>query len=57
MLVSIKELNEAKLKEGIVLGAQIKQLLETHDFSIEFNARERKAWVKAENVKKKHSRR
>jgi hypothetical protein len=38
-------INEVMVKEGIFLGAQIKQKFEVHDFNAEFSATERKAWA------------
>jgi hypothetical protein len=41
------------MKEGIVVGLQIKQLFEDHDFSTKLNATERRAWEDSENVCRK----
>ena len=38
------------MKEGIVVGLQIKQLFEDHDFSTKLNATERRGWEAFENV-------
>jgi hypothetical protein len=38
------KISEAKMKEGIFIGSQIKQLFEDQDFSTELNSRERRAW-------------
>jgi hypothetical protein len=38
------KISEAKMKEGIFIGSQIKQLFEDHDFSTELNSTERRAW-------------
>ena len=46
----ISKNSEAKMKEGILIGPQIKQLFEDHDFSTELNAAERRAWEALENV-------
>jgi hypothetical protein len=40
----IPKISEAKMKEGIFVGPQIKQLLEDHDFSTKLNATERRTW-------------
>jgi hypothetical protein len=42
--------SEAKMKEGIFLGPQIKQLFEDGDFSTKLNAAESKVWDAFENV-------
>jgi hypothetical protein len=44
------KINEAKKKEGIFLGPQIKQLFEDGDFSTKLNAAESIAWDSFENV-------
>jgi hypothetical protein len=41
---------EAKMKEGIFVGPQIKQLLEDQDFCIKLNAVERRACKAFENI-------
>jgi hypothetical protein len=41
---------EAKLKEGIFVYAQIKQLFEDHDYSTKLNATERRDWEAFGNV-------
>ena len=37
-------MNEAKMKEGIFIGPQIKQLFKDQDFSTKLNTTERRAW-------------
>jgi hypothetical protein len=44
------KISEAKKKEGIFVGPQIKQLLEDHDFSTKLNATERRAWEAFKNI-------
>jgi hypothetical protein len=41
---------EAKMKEGIFVGPQIKQLLKDQDFRMKLNAVERIAWKAFENI-------
>ena len=43
-------ISEAKMKEEIFVGPQIKQLLEDQGFSIKLNAAERRAWKAFENI-------
>jgi len=44
------EIIEAKMKEGIFVGPQIKQLLKDQDFCIKLNAVEKRAWKAFENI-------
>ena len=44
------KISEAKMKKGIFIGPQIKQLFEDHDFSTKLNATERRACEAFENV-------
>jgi hypothetical protein len=44
------KISEAKIKEGIFAGPQIKQLFEDQDFSINLNSTDRRAWKPFENV-------
>ena len=41
---ALAKLSERKMKEGIFIGPQTKQLFEDEDFSAKLNARERRAW-------------
>jgi len=41
---------EAKMREGIFVGPQIKQLLEDQDFCMKSNAVDRRAWKAFENI-------
>jgi len=43
-------MSEAKIKEGIFVGPQVKQLFQDLDFNIELNAADRRDWVAFENV-------
>jgi hypothetical protein len=38
------KISKAQVKEGILFGPQIKQLLEDHDISTKLNAKERTDW-------------
>ena len=38
------KISEAKMKEGIFIGSQIKHLFKDQDFSTELNSTERRAW-------------
>jgi hypothetical protein len=40
----LPKISEAKMKEGIFVGPQIKQLFKDHDFSTELNATERRTY-------------
>ena len=44
------KISEAKIKEGIFVGPQIKQLLEDQDLSVNSNSTDRRAWKAFENV-------
>jgi len=40
----LSKIHETKMKEGIFIGSQIKQLFEDQEFSTELNSAERRAW-------------
>jgi hypothetical protein len=44
------KISKTKMKEGIFVGYQIKQLFEDHDFSTKSNSTELRAWEASENV-------
>jgi hypothetical protein len=44
------KVSDAKKKEGIFVGPQIKQLIEDHNFSTKLNATARRAWEAFESV-------
>ena len=44
------KISEAKMKERILVGPQIKQLFEVNDCSTKLNATERRAWEAFGNV-------
>jgi hypothetical protein len=44
------KISKTKMREGIFVGPQIKQLLEDHDFSTKLNATDRRAWEALENI-------
>jgi hypothetical protein len=46
----IFKISEAKMKEGIFVGPQIKQLFEDQDFSTKLNATDIRTWEAFENV-------
>jgi len=44
------------MKEGIIVGPQIKQIFEDQTFSSKLNFTERRAWKAFENIRRTHSR-
>jgi hypothetical protein len=40
----LSKIRETKMKEGIFVGSQIKQLFEDQEFSTELNSTERRTW-------------
>jgi len=48
------KISEAKIKEGIFAGPEIKQLFEDQDFSINLNSTDRRAWKAFEKVFRNH---
>jgi hypothetical protein len=44
------KISEAKMKEGIIAGLEIKKLFEDQGFSTELNSTERRAWKAFQNV-------
>jgi hypothetical protein len=49
-MAKIPNICEAKVKEGIFVDAQIKQIFEEHDYSTKLNATESREWETFGNV-------